>query len=214
MITEEKIKYLYNPETDGIIHIKNFINKEEINSIMEEVNNNQHLFEKKEEKFIENNQDVALIYRGDFNLDGLNNTVFETLFKKYIQLRRNVEAFSDIPFTQGNVLEAKIIRYPISKLGVAAHRDLSSNVNMITFFNLFGKTKFYTYKNKEGDKLNEYLLEAGDLSFMRGLRNQKETDIRPLHGVEEVNEERIVLAIREIQTDVEEIVNKGNWMGF
>jgi len=57
-------------------------------------------------------------------------------------------------------------------------------------------------------------MEAGDASFMRAPRLNEEEDIRPLHGVENVNEERIVLAIREIRTDLEEETNKGNWRGF
>jgi hypothetical protein len=214
MINKELIDKLYNPKEDGMLHLKNFISKEDLNEVMSEIDKSGHLFEKKDEKYIENNQDVALIYRGNFCLDGLNNTVFEKLFKKYIQMRSEVEEFSDIPFTKGNVLEVKIIRYPVSSLGVGIHRDLSSNVNLITFFNLFGKVNFYTYKNKEGDHIKEYLMEAGDASFMRGQRNQEEPDIRPLHGVEVVKEERVVLAIREIRTDLEEVVNKGNWRGF
>lgn len=214
MLNKDQVENMYNPDSDGIIHLKNIIGLDELDVIMKEIKNSQHLFEKKEEKYIENNQDVALIYRGKFSLEGLNNTVFENLFKKYIKARQQAESFSDIPFTQGNILEAKIIRYPVSNLGVAPHRDLSSNVNMITFFNLFGKVKFYTYKDKNGNYIKDYLMEAGDASFMRGQRNQDEPDIRPLHGVEEVKEERVVLAIREIQTDLEEIVNKGNWRGF
>ena len=214
IINKLMVTDLYSPKTDGILHLKDLISEKERQVIMDEINNNNHLFEKKQEKYIENNQDVALIYRGKFCLEGLNNTVFEKVFKRYIQIRSEINSFSDIPFDQGNVLEAKIIRYPVSKLGVAAHRDLSSNINMITFFNLFGNVHFYTYKDKEGNILHDYLMEAGDASFMRGQRNTDEPDIRPLHGVEEVTEERVVLAIREIRTDLEEVANKGNWRGF
>jgi len=214
MITSKNVEELYSADKDGMLHIKGNISEDELKEIMLEVESNSHLFEKKEEKYIENNQDVALIYRGEFNLAGLNNTVFEKIFKRYIDIRCQVERLSKIPFDKGNILEVKIIRYPISKLGVAAHKDLSSNVNMITFFNLKGSVKFYTYKNKDGEYLNEYLMEAGDISIMRGLRKQEGLDMRPLHGVEEVLEERVVLAIREIRTDLEEVVNKGNWRGF
>lgn len=214
MINQNIIDDMYNPDLDGVIHFKNFISKKELDAVMKEIELNRHLFHTKEEKYIDNNQDVALIYRGPFSLEGLNNTVFENLFLKYIDIRSNVEKYSKIPFDQGNILEVKIIRYPVSDLGVAAHRDLSSNVNMITFFNLFGSVKFYTYKDKNGTVINEYALVPGDLSFMRAPRLNEEVDIRTLHGVEEVKMERIVLAIREIRTDLEEETNKGNWRGF
>lgn len=214
MINKEKVDVMYNKNSDGVIHFKNIIPENDLNLILNEIKTNSHLFEKKDEKYIENNQDVALIYRGDFSLTSLDSTVFKNVFRQYIEIRSEIEKFSDLPFEKGNVLEAKIIRYPVSDLGVGIHRDLSSNVNMITFFNLFGKVKFYTYKDKDGNRMNEYLLKAGDISLMRGQRLNEIEDIRPLHGVEEVNEERLVLAIREIRTDLEEIVNKGNWRGF
>ena len=214
MINKKTVKNMYNPETDGIVHFKSFINKEELSNIMKEVENNRDMFITKDEKYIENNQNVALIYRGNFALDGLDNTVFENLLNKYIDIRSEVEHYSEIPFDSGNVLEVKLIHYPISELGVAAHRDLSSNVNFITFFNLSGEVNFYTYRNKDGDYINKYLMEAGDASIMRAPRLNEEIDIRPLHGVEAVKIERIVLAIREIRTDKEEETNKGNWRGF
>jgi len=214
LIKKQSIIDLYNPKLDGVLKFKSFLNKTDLDIIMKEVNSNRHLFQTKEEKYIDNNQDVALIYRGEFCLDGLNNSVFEKLFNQYIEMRETISKHSDIPFDTGNILEVKIIRYPISDLGVAAHRDLSSNVNMITFFNLLGNVNFYTYKNKKGDYINKYLMEAGDISFMRAPRLNEEIDIRPLHGVAEVYTERIVLAIREIRTDLEEETNKGNWRGF
>jgi len=214
MINKKIVSELYNPELDGVIQFKDFIKEAELKEIMKEVNENRHLFIKKEEKYIDNNQDVALIYRGKFSLDGLDNTIFENMLKRYISIRSQIEGFSDIPFDTGNILEVKIIRYQPSELGVGAHKDLSSNVNMITFFNLLGYVNFYTYENKEGDYINKYLMEAGDVSFMRAPRLNETIDIRPLHGVERVETERIVLAIREIRTDMEEITNKGNWRGF
>lgn len=207
-------KDIYDPKTDGVAHFKNFISKKDLKSIMSEVNKNRGSFEKKEEKYIDNNQDVALIYRGSFSLESLDNTIFKKVFNQYIEVRSKMSKISNIEFDKGNILEVKIIRYMPSKLGVGAHRDLSSNVNMITFFNLHGKVNFYTYKDKNGNIIKKYLMEAGDVSIMRAPRLNEEEDIRPLHGVAEVLEERIVLAIREIRTDLEEETNKGNWRGF
>jgi hypothetical protein len=214
MITKKLVENMYNPESDGVIQLKNAITESELIKINNEVEKSKHLFVPKIEKYIDNNQDVALIYRGKFCLDGLDNTIFEKLFKQYIEIRKQVMGFSEENFTSGNILEAKIIRYPVSDLGVATHRDLSSNVNFITFFNLIGSANFYTYDDKDGNGKREYLMESGDISLMRGPRSESENNIRPLHGIEKVTTERVVLAIREINTDMEEVVNKGNWMGF
>jgi len=214
IITKEIVADMYNPKLDGVIHFQNYINDIELNNILEEISKNKDIFEIKREKYIDNNQEVALIYRGKFGLEELNNTIFTKLFNKYIDLRQSIKELSDIPFDTGNILEVKIIKYPISDLGVAAHKDLSSNVNMVTFFNLSGEVDFYTYKDKKGNFIKKYRMKAGDISFMRAPRHQEINDIRPIHGVEKVNIERMVLAIREIRTDLEEETNKGNWRGF
>ena len=57
MITKNLVNNMYDEKTDGIVHFKDFINPNELKEIMKEVNENRHLFIKKEEKYIENNQD-------------------------------------------------------------------------------------------------------------------------------------------------------------
>lgn len=213
-ITKEIVSELYNEDKDGLMILKNVIPLNKINELISYIEKNKGLFQDKREKYIENNQKVCLLYRGGFDMECLSNTIFKEIMMDYVGLRKKVDEFSDRPFQNGNSLEVKLIFYPISKLGVGIHKDLSSNVNLIVFYNLKGTTSVRTYANKAGDAPVDHFIGAGDVSIMRGPREGLGDDFRPYHGVEAVNEERMVLVIREINEVIESQVNKDNWMGF
>ena len=209
-----KLDKLYAPRHSGIVVLPKVLSKEQLASIQQFIAEKQELFEVKREKIIQNNQKVFLLYRGGFNFDYFKGTVFEEVMNHYLALRENVNQTSTIPFTQGHSVEIKLIHYPISDLGVDIHKDLSSNVNLIVFYNLIGSAEVQTYSNKAGDSPQSHRVEAGDASVMRAPRSPDEPDIRPYHAVKEVRVERTVIVIREINEELEELTNKDNWRGF
>jgi hypothetical protein len=157
---------------------------------------------------------VALLYRGAYDMQALNNTIFNDIVLTYKDIRSQINNLSNIPFEQGDSIEIKLIHYPVSELGVGIHKDLSSNVNLIVFFNLEGSTDIKTYENKSGDSPISHFIKSGDISLMRGPRLNETVDIRPYHGIEKVYEPRTVLVIREINEVLEKETNKDNWRGF
>lgn len=213
-ITQEFVEDLYNPLSSGIKILKQNISLENLKEINAFIAHNNHTFEVKREKYIENNQLVSLLYRGPFDTSALEKTIFVDIIERYKSIREEINSFSDIPFEQGSSLEIKLIHYPISKLGVGIHKDLSSNLNLIVFFNLEGQTEINTYSDKQGSHKIPHPITQGDISIMRGPRNKFEPDIRPYHAVEEVFEPRTVLVVREINEELEKITNKDNWRGF
>lgn len=82
--------------------------------LREFINNKKQLFEVKREKFIENNQLVSLLYRGPFELNEFNGTVFEKIMNNYLDLRLQVNKHSEIKFNKGSSIEVKIIHYPLT----------------------------------------------------------------------------------------------------
>lgn len=184
---------------------------DEINAF---ISNNGSAFEIKREKYIANNQLVSLLYRGPFDTSVLDNTIFAELVDTYKQLRQHINRLSEIPFSQGTSIEIKLIHYPVSELGVGIHKDLSSNLNLIVFFNLQGSADVMTYADKQGNAPVAHPVSSGYISVMRGPRNKNEPDIRPYHAVGAVHEPRTVMVIREIDEDLEKITNAGNWRGF
>lgn len=212
-ITKDFVNEFYNKSTDGIKVFKNAIPKDNLIEINSFISKQKDTFEVKREKYIDNNQLVSLLYRGDFDLSGLDDTIFASFLNEYKSIRSKIEELSDIPFQSGSSLEVKLIHYPISDLGVGIHKDLSSNVNLIVFFNIEGSTTFRTYSDKIGTTSISHPLNSGDISIMRGQRFNEE-DNRPYHGIEKVVEERTVLVIREIDEILEKEVNKDNWRGF
>lgn len=214
IITKKFVDDLYNPFYSGIKILKQNIDLNTLSEINKFIKLNNSAFEIKREKYIENNQLVSLLYRGPFDTSALEKTIFVDIIERYKSIREEINSYSELPFEQGHSLEIKLIHYPISKLGVGIHKDLSSNLNVIIFFNLEGSTSIRTYSDKQGNSPIDHPITQGDISIMRGPRSQEETDIRPYHAVEEVFEPRTVLVVREINEELEKITNKDNWRGF
>lgn len=214
LISQDFVDNLYDKNKTGVLVIPSKLDEVFLNELKLFVKEKENLFEIKREKYIENNQLVSMIYRGPFKLNEFKNTIFEKVFDNYINLREQISGYSSIKFRNGTSIEVKLIHYPLSELGVGIHKDLSSNINMIVFYNIEGNTDVKTYQSKAGLNPISHPVKSGDISIMRGPRSEIEEDIRPYHGVEKVLIPRTVLVIREIDEDLEEITNKDNWRGF
>lgn len=213
-INKSLVDQLYNPNETGVIVVPDEISETRLMELRTFIKEKENLFEVKREKYIKNNQLVSLLYRGPFNLESLDDTVFSDILKNYKQLRDTFSTYSEIPYENGQSIEVKLIHYPLSELGVGIHKDLSSNINMIVFYNIEGSTDVKTYSTKEGDNPISHPVKSGDISIMRAPRSKDEPDIRPYHGVEKVDKIRTVLVIREIDEVLEQETNKDNWRGF
>lgn len=213
-ITPQFVKSLYDINKSGINILPEAINLEKLNEMNEFIKANSHSFQEKREKYIDNNQLVALLYRGPFDTSALDDTIFKHIIDIYKEIRSDINELSNIPFGQGSSIEIKLIHYPVSKLGVGIHKDLSSNLNVVVFFNLTGSTDIKTYSTKRGDNPVSHFIKEGDISIMRAPRLNETINIRPYHGVEEVFEPRTVLVVREINEELEKETNKDNWRGF
>lgn len=209
---KQSLYKLYDKNKTGMVVLKNAIPKDLLMMMSKRTFSNLSSFEVKREKYIENNQNVLLLYRGKFPGDDIDNKTLKEVVEIYKDLRQ--EALKDKQYSDGDILEIKIIHYPESRLGVALHRDLSSNINLIAFFNIFGSTEISICDDKEFKNEKKILLEAGDINLMRAPLSKNEEDIRPLHGIGPVDRTRYVLVIREISQTQEEETNPGNWRGF
>jgi hypothetical protein len=213
-LNQEFVTDLYNPEKSGLNILKNHISLGKLTTINQFIADNSHNFQEKREKYIENNQLVALLYRGSFDTEALDDTIFKDIINTYKHLRKIINQYSAIPFEQGTSLEIKLIQYPLSELGVGNHKDLSSNINVVIFFNLEGSADIKIYSDKAGNNPVSHFIAAGDISVMRAPRLNETVDLRPYHGVEKVTERRTVLVVREINEELEKLTNKDNWRGF
>jgi hypothetical protein len=205
---------LFDVRAPGLEVLRAVLPDEELVTFNAAVASNLELFEIKREKTIPNNQRVCLLYRGPFDADALKDSIFSSIFTRYTAIRESIASESPIAFERGSSLEIKLITYPVSELGVGIHKDLSSNINVIVFFNLTGSADVQTFSDKAGSNPVNHLMRPGDVSIMRAPRSPGETDIRPYHGVMRVDEVRTVLVIREINDEFEKVANKDNWRGF
>lgn len=215
-VDRHMVKEFYSPKTDGVHIFKGLLYKYlPKEKLLDWYQKCKHTLEAKEEKYIANNQKVSLVFNGSPDeMTAADQKIGVPIHKLYAEIREAVMQCSDTAFTTGDRVETKLILYPPSTLGVGPHKDLSSNVNLIVLMNIYGTTKFYTAEDKEGKGEKVYMVEPGDVLIMRGPRNQSEKELRMTHYVKDVDEERLVFVCREIDSPVEEVVNKGNWMNF
>ena len=205
----------YSPTTDGMIQLKGTLFEHiDQQTLISWYHHKKESFQKKEEKYIENNQQVSLVFNGSFSESEAVEESAKSLHKLFLLIRNELGKYSTIPFKQGDRLETKLMLYPPSELGVGAHRDLSSNINAVILMNIYGTVNFYTSSDKNRSDEKKYTVEPGDIMIMRGPRNKSENDFRPLHYVLDVPEERLVFVCREIEDATEQVINKDNWMGF
>jgi len=209
-----KVENIFNNKHLGMQVFKDILSNSFLTQINDFLQKSETSFEIKREKYIENNQKVFLLYRGNFPdiTTFSENKSFNEIISEYLNLRNLY--LNNSKHSTGNILEIKVIKYPVSDLGVGLHKDLSSNINLIMFFNLKGSVSLDICEDKNRTNEINIKLEAGDLNVMRAPRNKEENDLRPLHGIGPVNEERIVLVIREINEELEKETNPGNWRGF
>lgn len=217
-ITREKVRDFYAPHTDGIIHIKNalytILNKEQL---LEWYEKKWPTFEKKEEKYIQNSQEVGVAYHGVFeSLSRITDQQEIALHMLFHKIREGIKQYSTVPFESGDLLEVKSMKYAVSNLGIGAHKDMSSDRNVIVVLNLYGTTTFYTATDKNRSNEKAYLIEPGDIVIMRAPRNMSKAEraLRPIHYILDIAEPRAALIFREIDTVAAAIVNKDNWRGF
>lgn len=205
---------LYSKNESGIIVLRDYLDAEKLEALCKVVEQNMEKFEIKREKVIANNQRVSLIYRGPFKENLLSGTPFSIIFDEYMRIRSAVNDQLDNGFLRGSSIEAKLIHYPVSEMGVDVHKDLSSNINLIVFFNLSGRANVQTFSDKAKSNPVDHLMGPGDVSLMRAPLSVLDDDLRPYHAVVAVPEPRNVLVIREINDVLERETNKDNWMGF
>ena len=215
-LNNEQVTNFYSGETDGIFLFKNIISTYiDEDTLKQWYERKGKGFVRKDEKYIENNQEVSVVFNDEVcRIYESKDNEEKILHEMYLAIRSQIEKYSNVPFVQGDRLETKLIKYPVSSLGVGSHKDLSSNVNCIVLMNLYGSTYFYTATDKVRSNEKRYLVEPGDIMVMRGPRNQSENGLRMEHYVLEIPEERLVFVCREIEDKVEKIVNKNNWRGF
>ncbi len=93
-----------------------------------------------------------------------------------------------------NEISAQV--YPIHLTGISPHKDESRFKNIIIICVIEGEGEFYVTSNREGDDKNIVTTKPGDILFMRAPGFNHE-NIRPVHGVQNITEERISLTLRQ-----------------
>lgn len=105
----------------------------------------------------------------------------------------------DAPFnTPLNLNELVLQRYDAGSMGITPHRDFIQNVNLIAIFVLAGKARFALCDDRKGTNLVDLDTTPGNVILMRA-PGFLGSDFRPFHTIFDVQERRVVCAIRELK---------------
>lgn len=91
-------------------------------------------------------------------------------------------------------------RYEVGPIGVSAHRDGKSFINLIAIFVLEGAGRFCVCDDREGNNPQLIRNEPGDLLLMRGT-GFLGSDYQPFHFVDNISERRTSFSLRQKKRD-------------
>lgn len=86
--------------------------------------------------------------------------------------------------------------YEPSLIGITTHKDESIFKNIIVVCNITGSATFYTTTSRDNGKETSYLVEPGDVIFMKA-PGFLGGNSRPLHGVREILSRRTSITFRQ-----------------
>jgi hypothetical protein len=89
--------------------------------------------------------------------------------------------------------------YPPGRLGISPHRDSARSVNLIAVFVLEGKGRFFICRDRDGRDAVDLPNAPGDLILLRAPGLMMGADVRPIHGVADIAEQRTTFALRQQQ---------------
>ena len=102
-----------------------------------------------------------------------------------------------------DLFEISSLFYPKGSKGIGPHIDHSYSVNMKAIYIAQGLNPFCTAKTKSKTGKMQHLVYPNSLILMRGPRNPyniNEKRLRPIHFIEDIIEDRIMVMIQE--TDI------------
>lgn len=182
----------YQIDKEGGTSISNFLNENVRLSLLEEL---KHLkFTKQPEKFGNYAVEQAFSAIASFG----DSSIFQ-------EIENELQEFLEIKFLTCDPypLQSKLLfsdiavqRYPPGQVGISAHRDGKSFINLVAVIVLEGRSRFCFCDNRAGLNTRPIHNEAGSLILMRAVGFLGK-DIQPFHFVDQITEQRTTFALRQ-----------------
>ncbi len=188
---------LYNPDNIGAVSISGFLSESVREDLLREIKNCQNSFTVAPREYLNALQEFDHLYLGEADekkTEGDFPWIF-CLRDFYAGFYRKLSRYAG--FSAGSLNSIEIKRYPKDSLGLTPHMDQSAFVNLISVFVLEGEAPFYIYGQDRKTVLSELDSSPGSLILLRAPRNRQERDLRPMHGVGRVTQERYTITFRE-----------------
>lgn len=192
---KEISKELYDKSKIGVFILRNILSNKEALSLKKELILNNKNYVSRKEFYGTTRQKLS---SWDFEIDVMKNYKYMSILKKrYEYIRDSMSVFSPDSFKVDEICTNSSF-YKKGSCGIGPHIDNSFSVNIIFICIISGMNEFCVSADKKKRKEKKMEISPGDIILMRGPRSDGERDMRPIHYVEKILEDRYIITFREI----------------
>lgn len=187
-LDQKKVDQFYDPINFGVIVLRDEAFQKRLITLHASLKHRD--FYLKGEQHVHNGQEHYLFDLSDKHVDPALISMLEI----YKHVRKPFGSYA-----RPTKMDYGVTKYPKGKVGAGYHVDFSYHVQVTVFF-FFGPANFRVALDKEGNGMKEYKLQAGDIVFKRGPRDdtKEERELRSVMGMGEVAETFYTVEIREV----------------
>ncbi|MEK6846824.1 MAG: hypothetical protein AABY16_01510 [Nanoarchaeota archaeon] len=191
----EKIARIYGPNHNGIATIPEFLRDTTMQKILDYIKT-LHLAEAPQREGQVTQQFSALYFGEPEGNDFPTESLLIQLCNEYNLLYRKLKEPAKFEI-EPEINSVGVHHYQEQAEGISPHQDYARDVNLISILSITGKARFLVCRGRTKIGATVLELSAGDLLLMRAPRNPKENTHRPFHCIDQVEEERYSIILRQ-----------------
>ncbi len=192
---EKLCKKLYDPNETGVVVIRQFIDPSLCNLVLGELKGNERNYIQRPKRYGNTSQELA---SWDFEMAIMRNYPYlSEVENAYLNLSKNLHEKIENAFEVDEV-RVNSSFYQKCDIGIGPHKDNSFSVNFTFIFVIKGKSNFCTAEDKNQTNEIKFSTDQGDLVILRAPRKIDSEDLRPIHYVCDIEEDRHIIVFREI----------------
>jgi hypothetical protein len=192
-------KDIYNPDGCGVVIVKEVLSRVLTIGILHELEQNKRNYVLRPRHYGTTQQGLS---SWDFERAVLRNYEhLGVLDERHLTFSGQLHEHMDL-CQQVDEVRVNSSFYGTGSLGIGPHRDNSFSVNFIAIYVISGSNKFCTAKDKLRNGEVHFDTTPGDLVLMRAPRNPNENCLRPIHYIDEIENDRYIVVFREINHEL------------
>ena len=198
---EKIVRELYDFSKPGILSIQDVLTRTGLENLLKVASLSADIFEEAQTEEGDVDQEMSIVYFEKVLKEKIDETALDILsrFKtEYERVYRHIARaarFEEIDYNK-----IGFHKYLKGSMGILPHQDYARHVNLISIFNLKGKSSLFYCKDESKVDSIEIDTSPRSLVLLRAARKESEERYRPFHYLESIEEERLSLNIRTRKT--------------